>query len=124
MNCADELGIIGAKPKTIFRADLETLRPQLLRLTEKQVEILNTLNEETRYVIDGAAGTGKTVLAMEFAKRRCEAGDTVALLCNNPNLIRHLEPWAKKISDSNKGEIVAGTPATLPSMPSEMTLPP
>ena len=87
----------------------------MLRLTEKQVEILNTLNEETRYVIDGAAGTGKTVLAMEFAKRRCEAGDTVALLCNNPNLIRHLEPWAKKISDSNKGEIVAGTPATLPS---------
>ena len=111
----NELAGIIKKPKTIFRSDLETLRPQLLRLTEKQVEVLNTLNEETRYVIDGAAGTGKTVLAQELAKRRCEAGDTVALLCSNPNLIRHLKPWAEKISDGNKGEIVAGTPATLPS---------
>ena len=125
----NELAGVTKKPETIIRSDLETLRPQLLRLTEeqggilntlneltkKQGEILNTLNEETRYVIDGAAGTGKTVLAQELAKRRCEAGNTVALLCSNPNLIRHLEPWAKEISKGNKGEIVAGTPATLPS---------
>ena len=103
------------KPETIFRSDLETLRPQLLRLTEDQVKILDNLKGETRYAIDGAAGTGKTVLAKELAERRCEAGDTVALLCSNPNLIRHLEPWAEKISEDSKGEIVAGTPATLPS---------
>ena len=111
----NELAGITKKPETIIRSDLENLRPQLLCLTEKQVEILNTLNEETRYAINGAAGTGKTVLAMELAKRHCEAGDTIALLCSNPNLIHHLEPWAKKTSDDNKGEIVAGTPATLPS---------
>ena len=67
-------GIGPNRPQTIFRSDLETLRPQLLRLTEEQGEILNILNEETRYVIDGAAGTGKTVLAQELAKRRCKAG--------------------------------------------------
>ena len=115
----NELEGIEQPPETIFRSDLrsdlETLRPQLLRLTEEQVEVLNTLNEETRYVIDGAAGTGKTVLAQELAKRRCEAGDTVALMCSNPNLIHHLEQWAEKISKGSEGEIVAGTPATLPS---------
>ena len=108
-------GIGPERPETIFSANLETLRPQLLRLTADQIKILDNLKEKTRYAIDGAAGTGKTVLAKELAKRRCEAGDTVALLCSNPNLIRHLEPWAKKLSDGNKGEIVAGTPATLPS---------
>ena len=107
-------------PKTIPRADfadLEISRPQLLRLTADQVESLDIAEDNPRCTINGAAGTGKTVLAMELAKSRCEDGKTVALLCSNPNLIRHLEPWAKKISDdsSKGGKIVAGTPATLPS---------
>lgn len=111
----NELEGIGPEgPETIFTTNLETLRPQLLRLTADQIKILDNLKEETRYAIDGAAGTGKTVLAKELAERRCEAGDTVALLCSNPNLIHHLEPWAKKIS-GGKDKIVVGTPATLPS---------
>ena len=73
----------------------------MLRLTEDQINSLDIAEakDKPRCVIDGAAGTGKTVLAMELAKSRCEDGETVALLCSNPNLIRHLEPWAKKISD-------------------------
>ncbi|MDE0086919.1 MAG: hypothetical protein OXU23_14460, partial [Candidatus Poribacteria bacterium] len=65
-------------------------------------------------VIDGAAGTGKTVLAMELAKQRCEAGDTVALLCSNPNLCRRFVKWTKTLSSDEGGKVVASTLATLP----------
>ena len=102
-------------PKTIRRADLETRLPQLLRLTAEQVSSLDIAEENPRCAINGAAGTGKTVLAMELAKRRCEAGQTVALLCSNPNLSHRFERWAKELSGDHPGEVVAGTPATLPS---------
>ena len=102
-------------PKTIFRSELETRSPQLLRLTADQTNTLDLVEENPRCAINGAAGTGKTVLAMEFAKRRCETGETVALLCSNPNLSHRFERWAKELSADKSGEIVAGTPATLPS---------
>ncbi len=102
-------------PKTIFRSDLETLRPQLLRLTTAQLNSLNRVSINDRCVIDGAAGTGKTVLAMELARQRCEEGDTVALLCSNPYLSYRFDRWTKTLPKNSGGRVVAGTPATLPS---------
>lgn len=102
-------------PKTIFRSDLETLRPQLLRLTTAQLNSLNRVSINDRCVIDGAAGTGKTVLAMELARQRCEEGETVALLCSNPYLSYRFDRWTKTLPKNSGGKVVAGTPATLPS---------
>ena len=65
-------------------------------------------------MIDGAAGTGKTVLAMEIAKRRCEAGERVVLLCSNPYLSLRFEKWAETLLTDNGGKVVVGTPTTLP----------
>lgn len=101
-------------PKTIFRSDLETLRPQLLRLTTDQLNSLKRVKLNPRCVIDGAAGTGKTVLAMELAQQRCNEGETVAFLCSNAHLSQRFEEWAKTLSRDNEGTVVAGTPATLP----------
>lgn len=101
-------------PETIFRSDLETLRPQLLRLTTDQLNSLKRVKLNPRCVIDGAAGTGKTVLAMELAQQRCNERETVALLCSNPHLSQRFEEWAKTHSRDNEGTVVAGTPATLP----------
>ena len=105
---------ITSRPETIFRSDLETLRPQLLRLTNDQLNSLKRVRLNDRCVIDGAAGTGKTVLAMELARERCEEGESVALLCSNPNLSRRFERWAETLPVDNGGKVVAGTPATLP----------
>ena len=106
--------IITQKPETIFRSDLETLRPQLLRLTTDQLNSLKRVGLNDRCVIDGAAGTGKTVLAMELARQRCELGETVALLCSNPNLSDRFDRWARTLPKDNGGRVVASTPATLP----------
>lgn len=102
-------------PKRIYRDDLETLRPQLLRLTMDQLSSLELINNNPRCVVDGAAGTGKTVLAMELARQRCEnEEETVALLCSNPYLNSRFDRWTKTFRKNSNGRIVAGTPVTLP----------
>ena len=98
----------------VFKAHLDTLRPQLLNLLEEQHEALSEMSEYDRVAVDGAAGTGKTVLAMEFARRLSESGKTVGLLCNNDVLSSRFGAWAKEISETTPGTVVAGTPVNLP----------
>ena len=111
-----DLELTDMTTKTIYRYDLETSRRELLRLTLDQLNSLQRMGDNDRCVINGAAGTGKTVLAMELAKQRCEVGETVALLCSNPNLSQRFERWAEKLSNDNSGQILAGTPASLLSL--------
>ena len=104
-------------PKEIVRKDLESFRSELLRLTSEQFTCLERINNNDHigWVVDGAAGTGKTVLAMELAKRRCKMGETVALLCSNPILSHRFDIWASTLPRTENGEVVAGTPASLTS---------
>ena len=106
---------ITTRPDRIVRRDLETLRPQLLRLTLDQSHSLRRVRLNDRCVIDGAAGTGKTVLAMELARQLCEEdGAAVALVCSNPNLSRRFQRWTDTLSTESGGSVMAGTPTTLP----------
>lgn len=108
------LGTTFMRPTTIFSTNLDTLNRELLRLTIEQYTSLDRTENNPRCVIAGAAGTGKTVLAMELAKRRAEKHEeTVALMCSNANLSRRFKKWAAGISKDVGGKIVAGTPATL-----------
>lgn len=54
---------------------------RLLRNQQKQVLMLAERNE--RLIVSGGAGTGKTLIAIEVAKRKAESGLRVALLCFN-----------------------------------------
>lgn len=53
----------------------------VLREQQKPVLRLSELND--RLVVSGGAGTGKTLIAMEIARRAAEKGRRVALLCYN-----------------------------------------
>lgn len=52
-------------------------------LLREQYRLLDFLEEQPVAVINGAAGTGKTMLAVEKARRHSVAGDTVLFLCYN-----------------------------------------
>lgn len=63
----------------------------LLKLTEEQYNRLDELESNPRCLFEGAAGTGKTVLAVEFARRSAqEKGNRTLLVCFNRLLGRWL----------------------------------
>ncbi len=68
---------------------------RIAELTAEQFEILQALARYPRLAISGAAGTGKTVLAYEKARRLAAQGLDVLLLCANPSLANWLESRAK-----------------------------
>jgi hypothetical protein len=62
----------------------------LVRLTEEQIQILDALVDIPRLAVKGVAGTGKTLVAMERARRLAEAGQRVLFLCYNRPLAEFL----------------------------------
>ena len=53
------------------------------KLLEQQKPVLRLANVNSRLIVSGAAGTGKTLIAMEVARRAAESGKRVALVCFN-----------------------------------------
>ncbi len=60
------------------------------RMLKEQIALLNYLEEQNTAIINGLAGTGKTVMAVEKAKRHSERGEEVLFLCYNAFLRDHL----------------------------------
>jgi ATP:corrinoid adenosyltransferase len=56
---------------------------ELIRLTENQYEILDALDGNLRVLVTGGAGTGKTLLAIEEARRLAAQGLRVLVTCFN-----------------------------------------
>ena len=65
----------------------------LVQLTEKQSEVLRLVRRESnkRVILEGGAGTGKTLLAIKRAKEVAASGKRVALLCNRRKQAIHME---------------------------------
>ena len=59
---------------------------ELVRLTNEQYRCIDQLDDNKRCLIEGGAGTGKTLLAIEEAKKAVAQGLKVALFCYNRNL--------------------------------------
>lgn len=72
---------------------------RLLRLTEEQFAVLDSLSENDRLIIEGSAGTGKTVLAVEYAKRQAASGKRVLLIVYNKNLAIMLKKYEGDLLD-------------------------
>lgn len=60
------------------------------RMLREQVALLNYLEEQNNAIINGLAGTGKTVMAVEKARRHSERDEKVLFLCYNTFLNEHL----------------------------------
>lgn len=75
-------------PSVTFESDLKKI--VFHRLLKEQSGILNFLSEQKVAVINGAAGTGKTMIAVEKAQRHAILGEKVLFLCYNVQLKNYL----------------------------------
>lgn len=79
---------------------IEDEEAQIIRLTEEQSRLLDYLKNQKQALIQGYAGTGKTQLAVEKARRLAAEGKTVLLMCFNAPLARYLESMAGEDEDA------------------------
>lgn len=71
-----------------YNASLNTLAT--IQLLKEQTFVLDFTDQHQTVAINGAAGTGKTLVAVEKAKRLAKQGDSVLFLCFNYPLKEHL----------------------------------
>lgn len=69
-----------------------------LVLTKDQIRVLDFLRKRRRVAVSGGAGTGKTVLAVEKARRLAGEGFQTLLTCYNRQLADHLAMVCEGVS--------------------------
>lgn len=83
------------RPNFDFRpavsSQIRSVEKQIITLTDNQRMVFEGLLENSRCLIRGSAGTGKTVLALEAAHIFAAQGKKVGMFCYNRNLARWLQ---------------------------------
>ena len=121
-----ERGDLKASPEQLrrlqqfLRPDFEAVRPlhasahaieaRIAQLTEDQLRYIDIVEVNDRVICSGGAGTGKTMLALELAKRWSAAGMKVALTCRSSWLKAFLEeaaPPGVTVSLTNSAPVAA-----------------
>lgn len=62
----------------------------IIKLTDEQFRCMDDIEINERTVVLGGAGTGKTLLALEDARRSNDAGEKIAVFCYNKNLAKNI----------------------------------
>ncbi len=102
---------------------------EVVELTERQYDLLHFMQSQRRARIEGCAGSGKTMLAIEKARRLAMQGFDVLLTCYNKGLSGWLQqrmridgrPEFERVTVQHYHDLAmtmcnaAGTPQTVPS---------
>jgi len=66
------------------------LRDRFLKPVKEQLGIIKALRKQKRLLVEGCAGSGKTVLAVQLAREHSLAGKKVLFTCFNKNLADYI----------------------------------
>lgn len=85
---------------SVLRPEIECVAPMksfidyseedIIKLTDEQFRYMDDIEANERTVVLGGAGTGKTLLALEDARRANDMGKKVAVFCYNKNLAKSI----------------------------------
>lgn len=81
-------------------AQLRNASDALIALTKEQYRCLDQLDDNPRCLIQGPAGTGKTLLAIEEVKKSVARGEKVALFCFNANLADWISSYFENMPEA------------------------
>jgi len=94
----------------ILRGDFEIDYSEINRINEteeaieeytrEQFSLLEFARYNNRCLIQGSAGTGKTIMAIELLKRQTNSGKQVGMFCFNNQLGKRISSISKNISES------------------------
>jgi hypothetical protein len=96
--------------------ELEEKTSNMLNLTLEQIKVLTALWSKPRVGVVGAAGTGKTILALEQAKRLFNVGCKVLFISGRGQLLRVIERELRS-SGVPEVELESPTPGVLVTTP-------
>ena len=85
---------------------LRNANEALIALTKEQYRCLDQLDDNPRCLIQGPAGTGKTLLAIEEVKKFAAREDKVALFCFNSNLADWMSNYFDDMPESVRPQYV------------------
>jgi len=88
-----------------LRAQVRHQNQGLVRMTEEQSRYLEAARGNRRLLIDGCAGSGKTLLAFEKSLRLAESGSRVLLLCFNIPLANWLRDLARQHAPAGRVDV-------------------
>ena len=74
-----------------LRSLIRNVENQVVELTENQQDTFETITENERCIIRGGAGTGKTIIALHFAKQKAAGKEWTGFFCYNRLLARYLK---------------------------------
>jgi hypothetical protein len=84
---------------------LAEFNKEVIKYTEEQYRILDSIQLNDRSITQGSAGTGKTMIALESAVRAAAEGKTVFLTCYN----RLIGEWMQKQVENWKDHITVSS---------------
>jgi hypothetical protein len=84
------------------RNEMKEMEESIQHFTEEQFDGLDYLQDNNRIVFKGPAGTGKTFLALEAARRAIAEGQSVLLICYNNLLGDWLKAQTSSLTDKGK----------------------
>jgi hypothetical protein len=88
-----------------LRVSVDAAGETLARLTRQQLQVLRGFDANARAIIEGVAGSGKTLLAMQRARSLAKTHDAVLFTCYNAELAKWIrEEMAEDLAD-NGGKI-------------------
>lgn len=101
--------------RQILRPDVETalslggyltgLDDHLVQLTNEQIRASRRMAANPRTVVRGAAGTGKSVIALDRARQSCAEGRQVLYVCFNRLLAAHVRAGLKRTRNSTSMQV-------------------